>query len=99
MARTYTYDQAEVKANKMEVMAEIMEVARDSGKAKKFSERKYQMLLKLAPTVFPRTTELTGEGGGAIKISQVLDDIEQSRRQRETREQGVEDKQPVQDTE
>lgn len=73
--RTFV-DRQMTSAVRNKVLADIFEVLKETKKVEAFGEYKKQMLLKLASTVLPRINEHMGEGGGAIKISQVLDDIE-----------------------
>ena len=68
MARATTYDQEKVKELRMAALNDILEVLKESSKAKKFGKFKQEMLLKLAGTVLPRVNELTGKDGGAIQI-------------------------------
>ena len=47
---------------------DILEVLDETEKSKKWGKLKIEMLMKLAPTVMPRVTELSGEGGQPIVI-------------------------------
>jgi hypothetical protein len=66
MARKATYDSTIVKDVRHQALGDILEVLKETAKAKKFSQRKYDMLLKLATTVLPRVTEHTGNDGAPI---------------------------------
>lgn len=69
MATNKTYDHTIVKEVRNKVLAEILDVLKESPKTKKYSDFKKQMLLKLAPTVLPRVNEHSGLDGDPIQQS------------------------------
>ena len=54
-----------------QALNDIYAVLIEDTKVKKWSNYKQQIVLKLAGTVLPRLTEVTGEDGAAIKIEGV----------------------------
>lgn len=72
MARKQTYDSTITKDVRNKALGDILEILKESPDSRKFGERKYQMLLKLATTVLPRVNEHSGPAGTPIPILNVL---------------------------
>lgn len=72
MARKTTYDSTIVKEVRNQALGDILEVLKETDKAKKFGDFKKQMLLKLALTVLPRVNEHSGPDGTPIPLLNVL---------------------------
>ncbi len=71
MSRKKTYDEDITKQVRTEALGAILEVLNESKIANSFGDFKKQMLLRLAPTLLPRVTELSGKDGGAIELTGV----------------------------
>jgi len=71
MARKFTYDPELVKDVRMAALTDILEVLKESSKAKRFGKFKQEMLLKLAPTVMPRINEHNGGDGQPIQVQMI----------------------------
>ena len=74
MAQKYTYDREMIGALRTKVAVDILEVLKETAKAKKWGKFKKEMLLRLAPTVMPRVTEVSGPDGKPIPISNLFTD-------------------------
>ena len=68
MAQKHTYDREMIGALRTKVAQDILEVLNETPKGKKFKGLKKEMLLRLAPTVMPRVTELTGADGEPLQV-------------------------------
>ena len=68
MAQKIVYDRETIGALRTKLAYDVLEILNETEKASKFGALKKEMLLKLAPTIMPRVTELMGEGGGAVKF-------------------------------
>lgn len=71
MAKYKTYDETITKQVRNEALQDILAVLQEKKEVERFSEFKKQMLLKLANTVLPRVTELSGPDGKPIPITGV----------------------------
>lgn len=69
MAQKVTYDRDTIGKLRTKVAFDILEVLAETKKSKKFGKFKREMLLRLAPTVMPRVTELQGQDGEPIKFN------------------------------
>ena len=69
MGRTFTYDQDKVKELRMKLIEAALDVVNDEKKIKKWSKYKKEMILKMSGNLIPRVNEVSGLGGGTIKIS------------------------------
>lgn len=68
MANKPTYDSTIVKEVRMQALGDILEVLKETNKAKKFGKQKQEMLNRIASTVLPRVQEHSGKDGEALVI-------------------------------